>query len=38
MMYLNSVGGISFAINQGSFADTYGISSGPGWGVKISRK
>jgi S-adenosylmethionine hydrolase len=38
MMYLNSVGGISFAINQGSFADTYEISSGPGWGVKISRK
>lgn len=38
MMYLNSVGGVSFAINQGSFADTYGISSGPGWGVKIRKQ
>lgn len=38
MMYLNSVGGVSLAINQGSFADSYGISSGPGWGVQIAKQ
>jgi S-adenosylmethionine hydrolase len=37
MMYLNSVGGVSLAINQGSFADMHGIESGPGWGIQIAK-
>jgi S-adenosylmethionine hydrolase len=38
LLYLNSVGGVSLAINQGSFADTYGIASGPGWSIEIAKK
>jgi len=36
LLYLNSSNRVSFAINQGSFADHYGIGSGPGWDVSIS--
>lgn len=35
MLYVNSVGNVSIAINQGSFADTHGIASGPGWDLEI---
>ena len=38
LLYLNSVGGVSFAINQGSFAETFGISSGPEWRVEIAKQ
>lgn len=38
LLYLNSVGGVSLAINQGSFADAHGISSGPEWRVRIAKQ
>jgi S-adenosylmethionine hydrolase len=37
MLYVNSVGNVSIAINQGSFAATHGIASGPGWDLEIAR-
>jgi S-adenosylmethionine hydrolase len=37
LLYLNSVGGVSLAINQGSFADTYGIESGASWSIEIEK-
>jgi len=37
LLYLNSLLNVSFAINQGSFAKAHGISSGPGWQVKIEK-
>jgi S-adenosylmethionine hydrolase len=37
LAYYNSLMQLSFAINQGSLADSFGIQSGPGWGAVISR-
>lgn len=37
LAYLNSVNNLSFAINWGNFAETHGVSSGPGWHVEITR-
>lgn len=36
LAYLNSVNNLSFAINWGNFAETHGVSSGPGWHVEVS--
>ena len=36
LLYFNSLGDVSFAINQGSFAEQYGVASGPGWNVVIT--
>ncbi len=35
LLYLNSLNNVAFALNQGNFAATHGIGSGPAWGVKI---
>jgi S-adenosylmethionine hydrolase len=37
LVYINSLLNVSLAINQGSFAKTHKISSGPGWQVKIEK-
>jgi S-adenosylmethionine hydrolase len=37
LAYLNSLLQLSFAINQGDFARTFGISSGPDWSVEITK-
>ena len=37
LLYLNSLGNVSLAINQGSFADQYRIGSGPEWGIQLRR-
>ncbi len=37
LLYMNSLDGVSLAINQGSFADTHGIGSGPEWSIQIRR-
>lgn len=37
LLYMNSLGDVSLAINYGDFASTFGISSGPEWIVEISR-
>lgn len=38
LAYMNSLMQLSFALNQGSFADTYKISSGSEWSVVVSKK
>ncbi|GAA3964408.1 hypothetical protein FHS10_003293 [Mucilaginibacter dorajii] len=38
LAYLNSLLQLSFALNQGSFADVYKIGSGSEWSVLVSRK
>ncbi|PWU03749.1 MAG: hypothetical protein C5B52_02800 [Bacteroidetes bacterium] len=38
LAYLNSLLNLAFAINMGSFAEKYKISSGPTWTVEISKK
>ncbi|HEY9195552.1 MAG TPA: S-adenosyl-l-methionine hydroxide adenosyltransferase family protein [Mucilaginibacter sp.] len=38
LAYMNSLMQLSFAINQGSFADTYKIGSGADWSVEVSRQ
>lgn len=35
LLYLNSLNKVSLAINQGNFAETYGIGAGPGWDIEI---
>ena len=35
LMYINSLGQASLALNQGDFAAAYKIGSGPGWRVQI---
>src|SRR5690606_643648 len=35
LLYLNSLGNVSLAINQGSFAEEHGIGSGAGWTIEI---
>ena len=36
--YLNSLMNFSIGVNQGSFADKFGISSGPGWKVLLTKR
>jgi S-adenosylmethionine hydrolase len=36
--YLNSLMQLSFALNQGNFAETYHIASGSEWNVNVSKK
>jgi S-adenosylmethionine hydrolase len=33
--YINSLMNFSLAVNMGSFADKYGIQSGPGWNIAV---
>jgi hypothetical protein len=35
LLYLNSLGDVALAINQGSFAAQYGVASGPDWSIEI---
>ncbi len=35
LLYVNSIGNLALAVNQGDFADRFGVSSGPGWRVTI---
>jgi len=35
LLYLNSLGNVSLAINQGNFAEQYGVASGPDWNIQI---
>jgi S-adenosylmethionine hydrolase len=37
LLYLNSVSDVSLAINQGSFAEQFGIQSGADWNIFLSR-
>ena len=37
LLYLNSLGFVSFAINEGDFAATHKVKSGPQWFVTIKR-
>jgi len=37
LLYLNSLDGVSLAINQGNFADHFRIASGPEWSIQIRR-
>ncbi len=37
LLYMNSLDGVSLAINQGSFAGTHAIGSGPEWSIQIRR-
>ncbi len=38
LLYLNSLGNLSLAINMDDFAGTYGVSSGPEWTVTVGKK
>jgi S-adenosylmethionine hydrolase len=38
LAYLNSLLQLSFALNQGSFADVYKIGSGNDWSVEVKKK
>ncbi len=38
LAYLNSLLQLSFALNMGSFADTYKIGSGSDWSVEVTKK
>jgi S-adenosylmethionine hydrolase len=38
LAYMNSLMQLSFALNQGSFADVYKIGSGSDWSVVVSKK
>ena len=37
LLYLNSLDGVSLAINQGNFAERYRVGSGPEWSIQIRR-
>ena len=37
LVYMNSLLNVSLAINQGSFADSFHIESGPGWNIIIKK-
>jgi hypothetical protein len=37
LLYVNSVGTLAVALNQGNFSTAYGVTSGPSWRVEISR-
>ena len=36
VLYLNSLNNVSLAINQGDFADTFGVRSGADWSIEIT--
>ena len=36
LLYLNSLGNVALAINQGDFATRFGVASGPEWSIEIS--
>ena len=38
LLYLNSLNNVALAINQGSFAEKFGIESGHDWNIAISRR
>lgn len=38
LMFINSSGYVALAVNQGNFADTYGIDSGREWTLAIRKK
>lgn len=38
LLYVNSVGRLAIALNQGDFAARYGIHAGPDWRVAITRQ
>ena len=38
LLFMNSSGEVSIAINQGNFANTYNIGSGSDWGITIQKK
>jgi S-adenosylmethionine hydrolase len=38
LLYLNSLDNLSAAINLGSFAETYGIGSGPEWRMEVAKR
>lgn len=37
LIYFNSVGNLSFALNYDDFAGTFGVGSGPDWSVEVAR-
>ncbi|MEZ5669992.1 MAG: S-adenosyl-l-methionine hydroxide adenosyltransferase family protein [Alphaproteobacteria bacterium] len=37
LIYFNSLGNLSFALNYDDFAGTFGIESGPAWSVTVSK-
>lgn len=37
LLYLNSLNNVSLALNQGNFADTHKIQSGPDWDIEIQK-
>jgi S-adenosylmethionine hydrolase len=37
LLYVNSVGTLAVALNQGNFSTVYSVTSGPTWRVEISR-
>lgn len=38
LLYLNSLMNVSLAVNQGSFADSFRIGSGPAWTVELKKE
>jgi S-adenosylmethionine hydrolase len=38
MLFVNSSGNLSIAINQGNFANTYNIESGTDWTIEIEKQ
>lgn len=38
LLFINSSGNLSLAVNQGNFADKYGIGSGESWAVEIRKQ
>jgi len=38
LLFVNSSGDLSLAINQGNFADTHGIEAGVAWTVELERQ
>ena len=37
LLYLNSLGNVALAVNQGSFAEQFRVGSGPGWIIELER-
>ncbi len=37
LLHPNGAGDVALAINRGDFAATYGVASGPGWRIEVSR-
>lgn len=37
LLYVNSLGNLALALNQGDFAERFGVASGPGWRVTIEQ-